>query len=111
MNKEAERLLKTILKLLPEGESSIDGDDLRTSSGLNEADMGYLLNYLADKDLIEPVQWWVVVIVKTKARYYFQDKKAANIEFIKRSILTPIVVSIITTCLIWFIGWLVGLIH
>lgn len=41
--------------------------------------------------------------------FEIQHEKLKN--FIFRSIATPVVVSIITTGLIWLIGWITGLVH
>lgn len=42
--------------------------------------------------------------------HFFEERREETLQFIKKSILTPIAVSIITTGLMWIIGLLTGLI-
>lgn len=43
--------------------------------------------------------------------HFFEVNREALKKFVLRSVATPVVVSIITTGLLWLIGWLTGLVH
>lgn len=51
------------------------------------------------------------VHLNESGRYFFEYRWNLILEFIAKSIATPIIVSVITTGVLWFIGWLTGLVR
>ncbi len=113
LTKTAKNLLDTLRKETPKRKNGLFVyRELEALSGLNNFDLINALDYLEEKCLIKQArlngQESIGVSLTHKGTYYEEIKQIAIKEFLFKSVLVPIAISVLTTAIITFIGFLWG---
>ena len=110
------KLLKTINKFL-----NATNADFITLSQLHVKRNDYYLKNLIEKGLVSEVNAsynpetgtspFKGVAPSEKGKHYFEMDRELEKQLLVKSILIPVITSLLTTFTIWLIGWLLGLIR